>query len=277
MKKSSRILYWSLGAAACAGAGFLYLIAPGRSRPEQRSPFEKKNFAHRGLYDPAAGIPENSMAAFRAAAEWGYGVELDVRVTRDGVAVISHDGNLRRMTGADLVVEECDWADIAPLRLQGTDEAIPRFDQVMDLLCRANVPVIVEVKQPPKGRGEALCRAVLAVLDEHDGAFCVESFNPHIVRWFRRHAPDLLRGQLTAQRRELDVGSVLAFMASRVMFNFLGRPHFIAHRVGKKALSVRIAEALGAMRVCWTAHDRREEAANDAVIFEHYHPPVRFL
>ena len=247
------------------------------SRRGQRSPFEKKYFAHRGLYDTAAGIPENSLAAFRAAAEWGYGVELDVRITRDGVAVISHDGNLLRMTGADLTVEEADWADIASLRLGGTEEGVPRFSEVMDILCRASVPVIVEVKQPPKGRREALCREVLSVLDAHDGAFCVESFDPMIVRWFRRHAPDILRGQLTSQRRDLAASPVIGFLASRVMFNFLSRPQFIAHRVGKKAAAVRIAEALGAMRVCWTAHDRREEERNDAVIFEHFHPPVRYL
>ena len=147
----------------------------------------------------------------------------------------------------------------------------------MDILCAAGVPVIVEVKQPAKGRLDELCRAVLAVLDAHAGEFCVESFDPTVLLWFRRHAPELLRGQLTAGVETLGKGPVLGFLLSRVMFNFLSRPQFIAHQTGRKSLAVRLAERLGAMRVCWTAKDRREEARSDVVIFENFHPPVRFL
>ena len=98
-KKAGTIAAAAIGAAA---AGYLFLIAPGRSRAGQRFPFRGQNIAHRGLYDAAQGIPENSLAAFRAAAEGGYGAELDTRLTKDGVVVVSHDSNIRRMTGADV-------------------------------------------------------------------------------------------------------------------------------------------------------------------------------
>ena len=150
------------------------------------------------------------------------------------------------------------------------------YDDALDILFSADVPVIVELKSVPRSRRAALCSAVLAELDRRDGRFCVESFDPMIVRWFRRNAPDILRGQLTAQREELDLDAFRAYAGSHVLCNFLGRPQFIAHRVGKKALAVRASEAMGAMRVCWTAHDRSREAENDAVIFENYRPPVRF-
>ena len=276
MKTGEKVLWGVLGGSLCAGAAAAWLIAPARPTEEQREMIRGLNFAHRGLYDSARGVPENSLAAFRRAAEHGYGAELDVRMTRDGVLVIAHDANLKRMTGTDLEVEEHDFDEIAALRLEGTEERVPLFSDALDILFSAGVPVIVEIKSVPRCRRNALCSAVLAELDRRDGRFCVESFDPMIVRWFRLNAPDIFRGQLTSQREDLDLDAFRAFAGSRVLCNFLGRPQFIAHRVGKKAPAVRASEAMGAMRVCWTAHDRSREAENDAVIFENYLPPVRF-
>ncbi len=277
MKKGSAALLFGMGALACVGAGALWMLAPGRSGREKRAPFEKRYFAHRGLYDEKAGVPENSLAAFRAAAEHGYGAELDVRLTRDGSAVISHDGSTLRMTGTDLAVEQTDLNTLRSLRLRDTEERIPLFTEALDILCGAGVPVIVEVKTEPSGRREELCSAVLDIMDRYDTPMCVESFDPLIVRWFRLRAPDLLRGQLLTQPSDVDLPPVKRFLGCRGLFNFLGRPQFIAHHVGKKALTVRLAELLGAMRICWTAHDRSQERTNDAVIFEHCRPPIRYL
>ena len=277
MKKREKALFSALGSAVGLGLGWLWLSAPAKSGKERRAPFEKRYFAHRGLFDPDAGIPENSLAAFRAAAERGYGAELDVRLTRDGKAVIMHDANVQRMTGADLVIEQSDWAQLSELRLDGTEEPIPLFSQALDVLCAAGVPVIVEVKAGPADRFGALCAEVLSVVDSHDGDLCVESFDPRIVRWFRFNAPDLLRGQLIDRTRNPAVSPVINWMASRGLLNFLGRPHFIAHSLEKKSLSVRLAEALGAMRICWSVRNRRREDQNDAVIFERFHPPTRYL
>ena len=277
MKARERALLWGLGAAACAGLGLVWLSAPAKAGKNRRAPFEKRYFAHRGLYDPDAGIPENSLAAFRAAAEHGYGVELDVRLTRDGETVISHDANVKRMTGADLVIEQTDLADLAPLRLAGTDQSIPLFSDALDILCAAGAPVIVEIKAGPADRIGALCSRALSVIDSHQGELCVESFDPRVVRWFRFNAPDLLRGQLIDRTPNPAHSPVINWMAERGLLNFLGRPHFIAHSLAAKSLPVRLAEALGAMRVCWTARDRRRENGSDAVIFERFRPPVRYL
>ena len=276
MKKGTAEL--CLGASlVCAGAGVLWSVAPGRSRPEQRAPFQNRYFAHRGLFDEAAGIPENSLAAFAAAAERGYGAEMDVRLTRDGVPVISHDRSLERMCSSPLVVEDSTWAQLQELRLAGTDQGIPLFREALELLTLAGVPVIVEVKSPPPEMQDALCAAVLSVMDEVGGDLCVESFNPWIVAWFRKNAPDILRGQLIIPFSDLDLPFFKAFLGSHGMFNCVCRPQFISHRAGPKAATVRLAERMGAMRVLWTAHDRSAEAGNDAVIFEHFQPPLRYL
>ena len=263
----------AIGASVCAAAGFLFAVAPGRARAEQRAPFQGRYFAHRGLYDDAAR-PENSLAAFRAAAECGYGVELDVRLSADGIVVISHDNDLSRMTGENALVEELDFAQLQQLRLNGTEERVPRFSDALDILCRARVPVIVELKGCK--RWKALCRKTLELLDARDGDFCVESFDPRIVAWFRRHAPELLRGILTAQPEALGASAVQDFLSSRVLYNWYCRPQFIAHRTGKRSLAVNLSRAMGAMRVVWTARDRSEERGHDAVIFERFLPPVHY-
>ena len=275
MKKGTMAVLFG-GALACAGALTAWLAAPGSSRKEQRAPFQNRYFAHRGLYDPDAGIPENSLAAFRAAAEHGYGAEMDVRITRDGVAVISHDACLERMCASPLVIEDSDYDDIKDLTLAGTGEHIPLFRDALEILMGAGVPAVVEIKA--MGRNvEGVCSAALEIMDAFDGQMCVESFDPWAVQWFRRHAPDLLRGQLITQRDDLKLPPWEAWPGVRGLFNFMGRPQFIAHRTGKKALTVRLAERMGAMRVCWTAHDRSQERHNDAVIFEHFRPPLRYL
>ncbi len=274
MKRTTKAAL-SLGGAGAAAAGLLvWLTAPGRAPREWKAPFLYRNFAHRGLYDPALGIPENSLAAFRAAARAGYGVELDARLTRDGQVVVSHDDDLRRMTGRAGEVHRLTWPELQEYRLGGTQEPIPLLSQALDVLCAGRVPVILEVK--PCRRRRELCEKVLALLDEHGGPICVESFDPLIVRWFRRHAPDILRGQLTSQASDLGASPLAGFALSRLLTNFLCRPHFIAHHTGRMALTVRLCHLMGAMRVCWTAHDRSWEKKNDAVIFEYGTPPAQY-
>lgn len=271
MNKNQKIFF---GCAAAAAGALAYLVAPGRSTPEQRAPFLGQNLAHRGLFDAQQGIPENSMAAFRAAAEAGYGVELDVRLTADGEVVVSHDDDLFRMTGVRRLVSESTVAQLQALHLGGTDERIPLFRQVLPLLVGANVPVVVEIK--PVARREELCRKTLAILNSCGGHVCVESFDPFAVRWFYLHAPWLLRGQLSSQAKDLGGTPLQRFVVSRVLTNFLCRPQFIAHHIGRRSFPVRVCEWMGAMKVRWTLHNRYWEKGSDAVIFENYRPPVRF-
>lgn len=260
-----------LSAVAATGLGAVYLVAPGRCLSAQRAPFQGRNFAHRGLYAPLSGIPENSLAAFRAAAAAGYGAELDVRLSRDGAVVVSHDNDLRRMTGAHATVDGSSLEELRQLRLEGSREGIPLLEEALEAL--GGVPVIVEVK--PVARRRELCEKTLALLRGYPGDYCVESFDPLAVRWFRRHAPDVLRGQLTGQGRALHSGPA-GFLLSLGITNFLCRPQFIAHHLGPKSLGVQLCEALGAMRVRWTARDGSWEQGSDAVIFEGFRPPVRF-
>ena len=98
-----------------------------------------------------------------------------------------------------------------------------------------------------------------------------------IVRWFKKHARDLVRGQLATTVKDYGdaVKKPTAWLLSHCLMNFLSRPQFIAYRIGFRPLSVRLSEALGAMRFGWTARNERAERHRDAVIFEFYRPQLK--
>ena len=157
----------------------------------------------------------------------------------------------------------------------GTQERIPLFSDVLRIF-NGKQPLIVELKYGPDT--DLLCEATRQMLDAYPGPACVESFHPAMVRWFWKHDPKRLRGQLSeaACFSKKHLSLPLAFMMSRLLTNFLTRPQFIAYRVGPKPLSIRVSEGMGAMKVLWTAREPEQHARrmkeNHAVIFEGYRP-----
>ena len=99
----------------------VFLLAPGRGG-KKTAPYLGRNFAHRGLHTQDKRVPENSLAAFALAAEAGYGMELDVQLSRDGQVVVFHDDDLRRVCGRDARVDELDLAELQTLSLCGTED-----------------------------------------------------------------------------------------------------------------------------------------------------------
>lgn len=260
---------------AAAGAS-LFLLAPGTSSRRQREPFMGTNVAHRGLHSRDKSVPENSLEAFRLAAEAGYGIELDVQFSKDKQVVVFHDDTLDRICGVHARVDELTYDELKELRLCGSDQIIPLFTEVLGVI-RGRSPIICELKNGRNNR--ELCEKTYEIISGYRGDICVESFNPMIVAWFRFHAKDLLRGQLAQPTRFYDAETMsapLAYALGHTLFNCLARPQFIAYRIGFRPLSVRMSELLGAMRVGWTSHEPRNEAGRDTVIFEFYRPKVKF-
>lgn len=255
------------------------LILPARSMKEQRAPFARRTFAHRGLFSADQSTPENSLPAFRAAVLAGFGVELDVQLSKDKVVVVFHDDNLKRVCGVDARVDAYSFDELQQLALLNTKERIPTFSDVLAAI-DGKIPMIVELKSG--GDWKTLCEKTLALLTQYKGDYCVESFHPRLVRWFYQNAPQILRGQLSEAYRfsKKYVPWYQSLMMSRLLTNVLAHPQFIAYHIGPKCLSVRICEAMGAMRVAWTARPTDDHAKltkrNDAIIFEHYHPDPRF-
>lgn len=228
--------------------------------------------AHRGLHGD--GVPENSLAAFRAAAAAGYGVELDVLLSRDGVPVVHHDATVTRLTGQPGRIRQLTAAQLADLRLSGTDEHVPTLAEALAVL--RDVPVMVEVKQG-RLRVGGLESAIAAILDEHAGPVCVASFNPAAVRWFRKRRPEVVR-VLTASpldgnslpavvRRRLAALKDLASVApAAVSYDLTGLPN----------AATDAWRELGGAIVTWTVRDAADLAkareVADNLIFEHVRP-----
>ena len=234
-------------------------------------------YAHRGLYDNENGVPENSLAAFRAAADRGYGVELDVQLSSDGFVVVFHDDTLDRVCGVRGNVVDFTLAELQGMSLLNTEETVPLFTDVLEILKQGAGPVIVELKAG-KRNGE-LCKKTRDILRTFPGVYCVESFDPGIVTWFRKNAPELIRGQLAQPVEYYAAGMnpLLARMLAGCRFSCLNRPDFIAYRVGPRPARVLRMREKGVLLIGWTSHDFKKDAKeNDGVIFEYCAPPLKY-
>lgn len=257
----------------------LFLIAPCRPHPAQKKAFFKRNFAHRGLYTQDQSVPENSVAAFRAAVAAGYGIELDIRLSKDGQVVVFHDDTLERVCGVTGRVDEYTLEELCGFALYGTGQRIPLFTEVLHLV-DGRVPLIVELKNGPWNA--QLCEKAWAILLQYTGAFCIESFDPRIVAWWRKHARQVLRGQLSSNYRDLrkHQSPAVCYAVSRLLTNVLARPHFVAYSKHRTSWLAKLCVRLGAMPVVFTARPEDDtqklQIENEAVIFEYYTPRIRY-
>ena len=156
--------------------------------------------AHRGLWR-SGGAPENSLAAFEAACKAGFGIELDVRLSADGEAMVFHDDTLERLTASAGLVEEQTADELQALRLLGSCETIPTLEEVLALI-DGRAPLLVELKTPP-GQEGLLERRVAEVLSDYAGPVAVLSFNVDALAWLAAHAPALRRGLNAAKADQL--------------------------------------------------------------------------
>ena len=233
-------------------------------------------YAHRGLHDETK--PENSMSAFRAALENGYGIELDVHLMADGNLAVIHDASLMRTAGVDVKIEDLTLADLSNYQLLGCNEGIPLFSQVLELFS-GKAPMIVELKCE-RNNYAMLCQRVCDMLDSYKGVFCLESFDPRCIHWLRKNRPDLIRGQLSENwmRNRIQLPWYLKILMTFHLSHFYTRPDFIAYRFeDRKVFGTGICRKFWRITgVSWTL--RSQEEYDTAVkegwipIFENFKP-----
>lgn len=207
-------------------------------------------FCHRGWHDIKAGIPENSIPAFRKASEAGLAAELDVHDTLDHRLVVCHDSDLTRLCGTGLKVEETSFDELRKLRLLGTDEVIPTFEEALEAL--DGVPVTVEIKTVGTGCDNDFIKRVDEVLSAYKGDFTVISFNPSALGWFKLNHPEVIRGQLSSGNEKVEGHPFLGFMLENLMFNFVSRPDFISYKFTDSTMGLWMNRLYGTRMVGWT-------------------------
>ena len=261
-----------LAAAAACGA-YLFMVK-GRSGHPGLKQLQKFSYAHRGLH--GNGIPENSMAAFRAALEKGYGIELDIHLMADGELAVIHDTSLKRTAGVDLLIEEISLAKAQEFYLEASQERVPDFEDFLKMV-DGRIPLIIELKTV--GNTEALCKRVMEALEGYEGVYCIESFDPSVVKWLRQNAPWVVRGQLAGHLRrggDSNIKKSHDFLLKTLLVNpfFGGKPDFVAYKY-EDIDSVWLKTFRGA-KFTWTIKSyedlKRAESRGIPGIFEQFNP-----
>lgn len=215
--------------------------------------FMDRPIAHRGLWR-TGGAPENSLAAFEAACEAGYGIELDVQLSSDGEAMVFHDTRLERLTGREGKVGDHTAADLSQMTLPGGEETIPTLAETLALVGRRAM-VLVELKTP-YGEVGPLEQRVHEVIIDHAGPLALIGFNPYSHAWYADRFPNILRGLDSYSYRGPDAARLAPEQRKsfgRLEHVAIARPHFLA--LGLDMLPSEAADtyrAEGMPVVAWT-------------------------
>ena len=185
-----------------------------------------KFISHRGLFDREK-IPENSMLAFDKALEKGYSIEIDVNMTQDGYIVVFHDNSLKRMTGIKNDITTMTLSEIKKLKLLGTENKIPTFEDVL-LQVSGKVPILIEVK--PNSKYKELMEKLINLLEKYNGKYSIQSFDPRIVYWLKKNMPQISRGQISSKNIREVKSRILKILLGKMVFNVITKPNFISYQ-----------------------------------------------
>ena len=216
------------------------------------------------------------MAAFKKAVAAGYGIELDVQLTKDRIPVVFHDFTLQRATGEPGKVCEYTYEELQEFPLFESEERIPKFENVLAVV-NGRVPLIVEIKL--EWMDLMVCTLTNRALEDYKGQYCIESFNPLALMWYRRYRNDVLRGQLSdGFLKTGEFKGPLYFILQNLLLNWMTKPDFVAydHKYADN-LSRRLCRKLyHNMAVAWTIKSQKEleeaEKSFDMFIFDSFIP-----
>ena len=234
----------------------------------------KGYFAHRGLYTKDQVISENSMGAFKNAIEKGYGIELDVQLSKDGIVYVFHDDDLKRMTGFEGILEDKNSFDLDQLRLIGSGESIPRLSSVLDLI-HGQVPVLIELKTSQRKKESVI--EVIKVMTHYNGHYACCSFDPIMLGLIKKLAPSQLRGlnmeyALDKKHLSLLTRIVLQF----ALLNFINKPDYLSVDHEHIPFVYKLWRQFGAFGMMWAVPTQSAEekikSQCETIIFDGYIP-----
>ncbi|MGN0363819.1 MAG: glycerophosphodiester phosphodiesterase family protein [Bilifractor sp.] len=218
----------------CIGtlAAWTFAVKPRVWNKPDLSEIRRYDYAQRGFKGADGKIPENSMAAIKAAIEHGYGLDLDVRLTRDGVPVIFADARLERMTGNEGSVENSVMHELEELKLGDSEERIPTLEDALKEI-NGQVPVILNI-HTEEDNYNVISDQVCEIVDGYEGVFAIESIDVRVLRWFRKQRGEYIRGQISDFNHRSGssfMNLLLDVLTGCLLMNFLTAPDYVSTNI----------------------------------------------
>lgn len=230
-----------------------------------------KPISHRGYHDASVRNYENSVSAFQAAIDAGFGIEFDLQVTSDRETVVYHDPDLKRMTTESGPVRHRTKDQLLKLSLLDSNDKIHSLDEHLELTA-GRVPLLLEIKGI-SGEDNGMVKSVAKSLQNYNGPVALMSFNHWIVRQFAELIPDRPRG-LTAMGGD----NFEHFHTTAMLDNDL---HFVSYRVKDLPCKfiTKIKNEYNKSVITWTVRTQEESDLSykqaDQITFEGYDPSIQ--
>lgn len=185
--------------------------------------------SHRGLHDNQK-IYENTLEAIKLAKDKNYIIEIDIHLTKDQQLIVFHDHNTKRLTNQNLIIEDSTYNELNNQNILH----IPTLEEVLQLVA-GQVPLLIEIKQLQKVG--LLEQKLMTLLKNYQGLYAIQSFNPHVIYWFKKHYPTVIRGQLSSQYHSQNFFFLKKFILKNMLLNCLTKPHFISYKYNEIPIS----------------------------------------
>ena len=230
-----------------------------------------KYIAHRGLHNKEN--PENTIGAYKRAIEQGYAIELDVQLLLDGTVVVIHDNSLNRLCGIDKYLSNCTYEEIKELKILDSEFGIPTLQEVLKFV-DGKTQLLIEIKNTLKV-GE-LESKTYDILKDYNGEYAIQSFNPFSLEWFKKNAPNVLRGQLSSFFKGENLSWYKKALLKRLKLNKISSPHFISYNA--EDLPNKYVKRCNLPVLAWTIKSQEEYMKVikycDNIIFENFEPSI---
>lgn len=253
---------------------WLFAMRTSTSKHRYEEIMSKQIYAHRGLHDGGQNIPENTLEAFSAAIQKGYGIELDVHISADQTPVVIHDTNLLDTTGLEADINEVSDNEIKLQKTGAKRCKIPFLYEALNLV-NGKVPLLIEIKTD-KDNYEKVTDATMQVLENYKGVYAIQSFDPRVIKILRKKYPDVMRGQISGYLNEEGANLPFSqdFALRNLLTNMVTRPDFVSYRIEDfDKLPMRILRTVfNPTLFAWTIRDnsgfRKCRIVNAAPVFD---------
>lgn len=260
-------------------ASALTFCMKGRRSNRRVTEFQHRYYAHRGLHK-LPDVPENSMKAFDAAFHKGYGIEIDVHSLKDGEIAVFHDSKLERMCGVKGILEDLTSKEAKELHLLNTEERIPMLTELLEAHDYKE-PFLIEVKTW-KNNGKKTVEKVCEIMDQFPHIqYCIQSFDPRVLIWLKKHRPEIVRGQLSTdfiQERSELLTNLQTIILTYLLTNVASKPDFVSYNFHYRSHpAVKLSKSIWHIPVFnWTIRTKEDmvtaQMENHTVIFEGFEP-----